>query len=414
MTLGPLTLPFAGGNAGPLAEIPDIKLDRARLDLATPLGDIQALVSVEPGEGSSKIRLDLASTGQTKVFSPLILTGIATRDGPVLRFAGRVNDPAHLLNIRLQGSHDSLSATGEARLVLDRIDFALSGLQPDSLFPWISGHLREVSGPLEGDVRLNWHKGKLESAASVGTHGLSFDGMGVRVRNLMGTLTLDRVWPPRTPAHQNFSVGMLTAGVPLGSGSFSFALEDDGAVSIKRATLNLADGKLRLDPTRINPDMTGRLDFQAKDVELGRLAPLMGIEGIALDGVVDGTIPVILDKSGFKVAEASLTARKAGFVRYRPQKLPPALQAGGEGVSLMLAALKDFRFDDLALALDGESGGETTVQFHIKGRNPGLHDGIPFELNFRLTGPLDRLAQQAWGIVSLSEPLEAALDEKKP
>ncbi|MBF0356707.1 MAG: YdbH domain-containing protein [Alphaproteobacteria bacterium] len=415
LTLGHMTIPFSSKGSGPVLGLPRIRLDRAKLDLATDMGAVQALVSAEPGDGSTKIRIDLASIDKVERFSSLVLTGIVTEDGPLLRFAGRLNDSAHRLTLNLQGRHDQLDNSGEANLILERIDFTPSGLQPESLLPQAVAYIQNVSGPLEGDMRFVWQKGKLESSATIGLHGLSFEAKGAKVRNLMGTLSLDRVWPLRTPAHQNFSVGMLTAGVPLGSGSFSFSIEEDGAISIKRASLNLAEGKLRLDPTRIAPDMTGRLDFQAKGINLEHLAPLMGIEGIALDGIVDGTIPVILDKTGVKVAKANLVTSKPGYVRYRPKAVPDALQAGGEGVSLMLAALKDFRFDDLTLELDGQAGGETTVFFHVKGRNPGLHNGVPFELNFRLTGPLDRLAQQAWGIVSLPETFEAIPhDQIKP
>jgi hypothetical protein len=408
LKIGPISLPLAGHGGGSGIDLPLLRLDQARFDLDTQWGNLQGVLSSEPEGAATRLRLDLTSTSKPALVSPLILTGIVSEEGNELRFAGRLNDPGHRFQIKIEGLQDNRSASGSAKIALERTQFAPDGLQPQVLFPLLEPYLKDVNGPLEGAVNVSWQNGKLSSDAKLSTPGLSFEARGAQVRNLMGSLALDRAWPPRTATPQNFSLGMLTAGIPLGSGSFAFSLDEDGSLDVKRAVLNLADGKLRLTPTKIAPDMTGRLDFQASNLDLGKLAPLFQIQGITLGGAIEGTIPVLLGKDSIRVAEAKLSAQQKGYVRYRPLSVPPALQAGGEGVSLLMAALKDFHYESLAMALDGQAGGETTVEFHITGRNPGLHDGKPFEFNFRLTGPLDKLAQQAYGIVALPEDIEAA------
>lgn len=414
LRLGPVSLPFSGGtrDGGNIA-LPSLNLDQARISLETPLGNLNGQLESERDGSSTRLRLDLSSPSKPALTAPLVLTAILNEEDDRLRFAGRLNDPDHRIEIKFHGWQSGRENSGKIELKLERTEFSQTGLQPQTLFPVLAGYLKDVSGPMEGRIQFSWQDGFVTSDGEIASHGLSFDANGAQVRNLMGTLSLDRVWPPRTPGLQNFSVGLLSAGVPLGSGSFAFALEEDGSAFIKRAALNLADGKLRLDPVRLGPGMNGRLNFKAEGVDLAKLAPLFRIDGMALGGLVDGTVPVLLERDGIRVAEAKLTARENGFLRYRPQTPPHALQDGGEAVSLMMAALKDFQYDSLAVALDGQAGGETTVAFHIKGRNPGLSDGAPFEFNFKLTGPLDRLARQAYGIVSHPEAIEAALANTK-
>lgn len=405
LSLGPVTLPLAGGGSG--GGLPDIRLDQAKFKLETPLGQLNGLLNTETEGTSTRLRLDLSSDSRPALIAPLILTGIVGEDDEGLHFAGKLNDPQHRFLIKLAANQDAKAGTQNGEITLERVEFEPGGLQPEDLSPLLAQHLKDVSGPVEGRLAFSKTGGKTDSEGKLSSPGLSFESHGAGVRNLIGTLSLDRLWPPRTPVPQNFSLGLLSVGVPLGSGSFAFGLEEDGGIFIKRAVLNLADGKLRLEPVRIGPDLTGILNFQAGNIDLAKLAPLFQLQGMTLAGTVDGIIPVILGKDGLKVAEARLSAGEKGFVRYRPESLPRALQDQGEAVSLMMAALRNFQFENLVLALDGQAGGETTVAFHIKGRNPDLHDGTPFEFNFRLTGPLDRLARQAHGIVSLPGQFEA-------
>ena len=77
-----------------------------------------------------------------------------------------------------------------------------------------------------------------------------------------------------------------------------------------------------------------------------------------------------------------------GWVRYRPDQAPAALQAGGENVNLLLQALENFRYEELRLTIDGRTDGEMDVGLHIAGANPDLYDGYPIEFNLNLEGAL--------------------------
>jgi hypothetical protein len=81
-------------------------------------------------------------------------------------------------------------------------------------------------------------------------------------------------------------------------------------------------------------------------------------------------------------------------LRYAPGGAPAALRQAGEGATLMLDALEDFRYEALSITLDREADGETDVALHIKGANPGFYDGYPVEFNLTISGELDTMLRR--------------------
>jgi hypothetical protein len=106
------------------------------------------------------------------------------------------------------------------------------------------------------------------------------------------------------------------------------------------------------------------------------------------EGTMHGTLPITVAGSEAVVDNGELVSDGPGWVRYRPDEAPAALQAGGENVNLLLRALENFRYKDLRLTIDGRTDGEMDVGLHIAGANPDLYDGYPVEFNLNLEGAL--------------------------
>src|SRR5690606_40716784 len=64
----------------------------------------------------------------------------------------------------------------------------------------------------------------------------------------------------------------------------------------------------------------------------------------------------------------------------------------GEDVrsQMLREVLTNFRYEELSLAVSGESGegGEQTLTLNARGANPDFLDGHPIELSFNFRGPL--------------------------
>ncbi len=60
----------------------------------------------------------------------------------------------------------------------------------------------------------------------------------------------------------------------------------------------------------------------------------------------------------------------------------------------MLAALENFEYELLRVALDRTADGDTVVGLHLRGANPSFYDGYPVEFNINILGELDAMLQR--------------------
>jgi Dicarboxylate transport len=89
-------------------------------------------------------------------------------------------------------------------------------------------------------------------------------------------------------------------------------------------------------------------------------------------------------------------------LRYRSETAPAALQAGGQGVDLLLQALENFHYEALRITLDGRTDAAMDIGLHLGGANPDLYDGHPVEFNLDLEGELGNILRQ--GVASFQIP----------
>ena len=61
-------------------------------------------------------------------------------------------------------------------------------------------------------------------------------------------------------------------------------------------------------------------------------------------------------------------------------------------LSMTREALADFHYSGLTLALDRSPSGDGSLLVGLKGNNPAVLDGHPFDINIRLDANFDRLA----------------------
>ncbi len=98
-----------------------------------------------------------------------------------------------------------------------------------------------------------------------------------------------------------------------------------------------------------------------------------------------------------------LEAAGPGWLRYRSDGVPAALQQGGENVGLLLQALENFRYEALRITLDGRTDAEMDIGLHVKGANPDLYDGYPIELNLDLEGELANILRSGLATYQIPE-----------
>ena len=104
-------------------------------------------------------------------------------------------------------------------------------------------------------------------------------------------------------------------------------------------------------------------------------------------------IPLEVFGSELRIADASLSNRGQGVLRFRSEAASRALAAGGEPVELMLRALEDFRYEELKLSANTSDGEELELFITMLGQNPAVLEGHPFRFNIRLASNLPQLVE---------------------
>jgi hypothetical protein len=326
-------------------------------------------------------------------FVPLRLQGSAALAAGKVAFKAALADDAGRLKLDLSGQHDLEGGTGAILVTSQPLAFAPSGLQPRDLSPAFGRGLQEVSGTVKVGGKISWKPNSSTTTLSLALKDVSGRSPDLVLQQLNGVVVFDRIWPPTTPPHQQLAAALADIGLPLTDALVDFQLLPGPELAIGSASLRLAGGDVVLDPVRLGKGAP-ELKLKAHGLDLQQLLALASIEGLDGTGSLSGEIPVTLDPAGIRVKGGQLAAAGPGRLSYAPGKPPAALQGGGESVSLALSALTDFRYDELRATLDREASGQVSIGMHVRGKNPGFYNGYPVELNFTLSGELDRILRR--------------------
>ena len=175
-----------------------------------------------------------------------------------------------------------------------------------------------------------------------------------------------------------------------------------GRVAMPRGTLAAGPGGA----------LRGTLPVALQGLELAELLALLDDPALAGTGVLDGALPLSLDGDAVTVEDGRLAARPpGGRLRYAAD---PSLRArlSQPGVTLALDALRDFRYERLALDADYGRDGTLVLDVRLEGANPDLEGGRPVHFNLSVTQNLPVLLQSLRLSQNIGESFERRLRER--
>lgn len=216
-------------------------------------------------------------------------------------------------------------------------------------------------------------------------------------------LSMDSVLPLISRGRQRITVSEFDPGIPLRNGEIEFELVDEG-VKIFAATWPIGDGAFSLDPFtwKYGAD-ENRLVMRLADVQLGEFMERMGNETIDATGKLQGEFPILISGINVTVEKGSLFVKDGGVIRYTPktpETEPPISYTQEEAIkilrtrdqarysSLARDALREFRYRELYVNVDGALDGEVELGTIFHGSNPKVLNGQPFEFDIRVVGEL--------------------------
>jgi hypothetical protein len=340
--------------------------------------------------------------GKPAWFAPLALEAELSPGAEEIAFHGTVTRIGGGLTLDLRGS-STPAGEGQATVALAPVAFG-PGLQPEDLAPIAAGLVRDVSGQVALDGDLTWSAAGLEGGLAILLDQLGLSAGPARLEQVNGVVRLDRLWPPRTPPGQQLAIGLLDLGLPLTAGITTFQLTAGPRLEVEQLQWRLAGGTARAEPFSLGSPGEGlNVTLRAEGLDLGQLLALTRMDGLSGEGSLDGVLPLRISEGAAMIAGGKLAARGPGVLRYAAGAAPPALQAGGEGVDLLLQALENFHYEALEITLEGRTDAAMDIALHIAGANPDLYDGHPVEFNLDLEGELANILRQGMASYQIPE-----------
>lgn len=216
-------------------------------------------------------------------------------------------------------------------------------------------HDRSMFTGLSGDLRLNRD----------GAHFV-LDTDGVRIERF----------------NQGIEVGPIQF-----AGSYRAPLEDpaNALVHIRRLEADVLGGQVWSEPMHFNlSDQEVALPMVVRGVQLAEIFRLYRSVELEGHGQVDGLLPLRISRQGVTIASGSLRARPPGGVlQYRAERAQQLARSDAR-MRLIVDVLENFHFSVLASNIDYAQDGSLLLGVNLQGRNPGMVDSPPVNLNITL------------------------------
>ena len=345
---------------------------------------------LDPAQPNPVSIASIVHEGAPPWFAPLRLTGSVQPEGDRLAFDLELARPAGDVRMRVRGQHDLARAAGQRQ--------ARSGAGPVRARPTATGgtwrrcwrassRTCPASSPCAARSAGARARG-LRTDLDLLVEDLAFSSGPARFAQVNGVIAFDRLAPLSTPPGQQLAIGLVDIGLPLTDGLLTFDLEP-GQLVVEQLRWQFAQGRIRAAPFTIGSGpMRFATTLTAERLKLDEIFALAQLDGLSGEGTMHGTLPITIAGAEAVIEHGELVSDGPGWVRYRPEQPPAALEAGGQNVNLLLQALENFRYKELRLTIDGRTDGEMDVGLHIAGANPDLYDGYPIEFNLNLEGAL--------------------------
>lgn len=372
-------------------------------------GDITADLGAKPTVHLSAVQGHIADAAKSVRFAPLDFYGAADMENGAI--SGSIGATA--LNQVLVSAHLHQDAAGAGGLDFDSgaLDFARNKIEIQKLLPVLAGLVTQAQGQLHITGSMSWSKGK--PAKSSGK--IDFKGFGVTTKlgpitGIDGSFALNRLWPARTAAPQTLKVKSVDVGLPLTDGSLTVNLPEKFALQIVKAAWPWANGELAVvDGSFVPGETVQHVAMTASGIDLDAVTKLLKIDGLSATGIVDGRLPITIDKGNASIVAGTLKARSGGIIKYTGSAGSAASAQGGSGADLLFKALQNFHYDTLDIGIDGPLIGNVTIALKLRGSNPDVYDGHSFEINVKVDSQLANLVLQTTQGLRIGTQLQQGL-----
>ncbi|MEZ5936933.1 MAG: YdbH domain-containing protein [Hyphomonadaceae bacterium] len=296
------------------------------------------------------------------------------------------------------GVHDLGTGTGEMSLAPTVFVFRPRSFQPYAISPLLRGPAN-VQGQVEVSGGATWSSNGLQMSAAADIRKLGFAIATAGVfEGVSGRIVVDDLLHMHSPPGQALTVDRVTLGIPFDNGRIGFQLDGFDRVRLEGASWPFAGGEIQVLPTDfVFTAQQNRVVAHASDWNLRQLVEAFKIPDLALQGSVNGDIPLVFSTGSARIDHALLKASDDGGVIQYTGGVGEAAAGSDPNVQMLFGALRNFRFKVLSVELDGDVLGRIMVKANIAGSNvdqlktgaiADIVAGTPFDLNIGIDSDL--------------------------
>ncbi len=262
------------------------------------------------------------------------------------------------------------------------------------------------AGKITVTAEAQWKTGTLKSTARVDGRGVEGKWLGLPFE--VDTLRLAAELSPTFRQRGPNTLLLKSVGDKITAKKVEVEVgwKDANAFDLKKFTAQFANGRITMFPfTYSVRHRSAHSKLVAEKMDLAVLTPFLLGESAAGRGTMTGDIPWHLDKGTFHLDDAIIHNDGPGHVSYRdattahlPEKVDFLDQfndilAQGQQV-LVLKALQNFDFSVLRIRMNRHSENDMKAELDLKGRNPDLAKGQPFEIVLPISGQVEPLIKE--------------------
>ncbi|WP_157601202.1 YdbH domain-containing protein [Psychromonas ossibalaenae] len=377
----------------PLSEQQEWKTGYIKLKLAAP-----ALINLSPELNIKALPLHL------RIGSSVLLSKVVRGKSKRIRIDTQ-KLPSLFMTVSPQGTASDIKADWSLSLLNQTLsgnssysgnkvhfDIADNKLSAETLFDSLGRYITEFesvqlkSGEIKlkmsADYDLKTNRGQLLSNLNVLSlsgekSNILFDGVNFSsvldysVNNRKVTVNQDK---------QQLKIDSLFVGIPLQAVQLDAQINATDPV-IQHFKARLLGGRVDFDDLQLTPP--GKTIIAISGISLSEVIKYSSYPEIKGKAVLDGMLPLSLNKSGPTVAEGMVFARApGGYIKVPENTVIKAMSSGNPAFSFTMQLLSNFQFDTLQAVIGYTSDGESDLKVEINGINPTVSGTQPINFNY--------------------------------
>lgn len=422
ISLGALDAFFEGeaeGDGDPVLPV-EVTLTDARVDLATPLGNV-ALVALEGtlapdirGFATGMLAAELRDAAESERFLPVQFSVRAEPAQSDLNLSFSADTAEGHIRVSGNGSFSPEAGTGTLAVTLDPITFGPGGVQIGEIAPRLPKPVPTVEGKLGGRAEIRLDLDSSDPATLAGTLDfgeLSAQREDSRLEGLTGTLQFAGPTPWRTRGMQKLEFALLDFVGAIQGGEVHF--ESRGTdVRLESFRGRWAEGRIETSGAFDPVNQSGGLAVQLIDLDLALVLETLDIEDLAGTGRISGAVPIVLEGESLQVGAALAASADGGVIHWQPAS-GAAKRLGLTGdLAVVADALEDYHYEELQIGLEGDLAGDVRMRLSLKGNNPAYEAGRPVHLNLQVETNVPAMLLTSRAASRMPEALERRLRER--